>query len=155
MHFSFYCVISHAFLISFSSILKRTSLRSKMYPCTAQFLVTGILFLYPRNFQLFFSFERPESLAILPDLPKPIYLSLPISPLVLHRLESFSSILSRPTRSKNIIHMTKTLKQLHCTSFYMTCRLTIMKKDAMQQTSKVPVSLEPAKLAFYHVVICT
>ena len=124
---------------------------SKIYPCTAQFLV--ILFLYPRNFQLFFSFERPESLAILPDFPKPIYLFLPISSLVLHRRESFSSTLS--TSSKNIIHMNKTLQQLHCTNLYMTCRLTIMKKDAMQQTSKVPVSLEPAKLAFYHVVICS
>ena len=142
MHFSFYCVLSHAFLVSFRSVGKMTSfICSKMYPCTAQFLV--ILFLYPKNFQLFFSFERPESLAILPDLPKPIYLSLPISALVLHRRESFSSILS--TSRKNIIHMTKTLRQLHCTSPYMTCRLTVMKKDAMQQTSKIPESLEPAK----------
>ena len=45
--------------------------------------------LYPRSFQLFFAFERPESLAILPDLPEPTYLSLPIFPLVLHRCESF------------------------------------------------------------------
>ena len=45
--------------------------------------------LYPSNFQLFFAFERPESLAILPDLPEPTYLSLPIFPLVLHRRESF------------------------------------------------------------------
>ena len=79
MHFSFYCVISDAFLVSFSSVGKRTFfLCSKIYPCTAQFLV--ILLLHPRNFQLCFSFEIPESLAILPDLPKPIYLSLPISP---------------------------------------------------------------------------
>ena len=45
--------------------------------------------LYPSNFQLFFALERPESLAILPDLPEPTYLSLPIFPLVLHRRESF------------------------------------------------------------------
>ena len=45
--------------------------------------------LYPRSFQLFFAFERPESLAILPDLPEPTYFSLPISPLNLHRRESF------------------------------------------------------------------
>ena len=42
--------------------------------------------LYPSNFQLFFAFERPESLAILPE---PTYLSLPIFSLVLHRRESF------------------------------------------------------------------
>ena len=45
--------------------------------------------LYPSNIQLFFAFERPESLAILPGLPEPTYLSLPIFPLVLHRRESF------------------------------------------------------------------
>ena len=44
---------------------------------------------YPSNFTLFFAFERPESLAILPDLPETTYLSLPIFPLVLHRRESF------------------------------------------------------------------
>ena len=45
--------------------------------------------LYRSNFQLFFAFERPESLAILPDLPEPTYLSLPLFPLVLHRRESY------------------------------------------------------------------
>ena len=45
--------------------------------------------LYPSIFQLFFAFERPESLATLPDLPEPTYLYLPIFPLVLHRRESF------------------------------------------------------------------
>ena len=41
------------------------------------------LILYPSNlFQLFFAFERPKSLAILPE---PTYLSLSIFPLVLHR----------------------------------------------------------------------
>ena len=45
--------------------------------------------LYPSNFQLFFAFERPEFLAILPDLPEPTYLSQPIFPLVLHCRESF------------------------------------------------------------------
>ena len=50
------------------------------------------LILYPRSFQLFIAFERPESLAILPDLPEPTYLFLPIFLLVLHRRKSFSSI---------------------------------------------------------------
>ena len=47
------------------------------------------IILYPSNFQLFFALKKPESLALLPDLPKPTYLSLRISPLVLHRHESF------------------------------------------------------------------
>ena len=40
----------------------------------------GHFILYPSNFQLFFAFERPESLAILSDLPEPTYPSLPIFP---------------------------------------------------------------------------
>ena len=51
--------------------------------------VFSYFILYPSNFQLFFAFEKPESLAILPDLPEPTYLSPPIFPLVLHRPESF------------------------------------------------------------------
>ena len=59
----------------------------KLYPCTAQF--SFILFYTRVTFSLFFAFERPESLAILSDLPEPTYLSSPIFPLVLHRRESF------------------------------------------------------------------
>ena len=51
--------------------------------------VFSYFILHPSNFQVFFAFERPESLATLPDLPEPTYLSLPIFPLVLHCRESF------------------------------------------------------------------
>ena len=67
-----------------SSVGGRTSFYIRSYiPARRSF------YLYPSIFQLFFAFERPEPLAILPDLPEPTYLSLPIFPLVLHRRESF------------------------------------------------------------------
>ena len=85
MHFSFYYVISHPFLVLLSSVGGRTFFYVQSY-ISARRSFIYILFYTREAFSCFLPLKDLNPSLFLPE---PTYLSLPIFPLVLHRRESF------------------------------------------------------------------